>query len=42
MHHIGSQEETPVMELEDPKGGIAQEVPRDKEQDVELLKCPDH
>jgi hypothetical protein len=32
----------PVVELEDPEGGIAQEVPGDEEQDVELPECPDH
>jgi hypothetical protein len=40
MHHTGSQEETPVVKLEDPEGGIPQ-VPRDEE-DVELPECPDH
>jgi hypothetical protein len=42
MHHIGSQEEIPVVELKDPEGGIAEEVPWDKEQDVELPECTDH
>jgi hypothetical protein len=42
MYHIGSQEETPVVELEDPKVGIAQEVPGDEEQDVKLPECSDH
>jgi hypothetical protein len=42
MHHTGSQEETSVVEPEDPEGGIAQEVPGDEEQDVELPECPDH
>jgi hypothetical protein len=35
MHHTRSQEETPVVKLEDPEGGIPQ-VPRDEEQDVEF------
>jgi hypothetical protein len=42
MHHTGLQEETPMVELEDPEGGIPQEVPGDEEQDVELPKCTDH
>jgi hypothetical protein len=42
MHHTGSQEETPVVELEDPEGEIAQEVPKDEEQDMELPECLDH
>jgi hypothetical protein len=42
MHHTGSHEKTPVVELEDSEGGITQEVPGDEEQDVELLECPSH
>jgi hypothetical protein len=42
MHHIGSQEKTLMVELDDPEGEIWQEVPGDKEQDVELLECTDH
>jgi hypothetical protein len=42
MHHTGSQEGTPVAELEDPEGRITEEVLGDEEQDVELPECPDH
>jgi hypothetical protein len=42
MHHTGSQEKTPAVELKDPEGGIPQEVPADEEQDVELPECTDH
>jgi hypothetical protein len=42
MYHIGLQEETSLVELEDPEGGITQEVLGDKEQDMELSECPDH
>jgi hypothetical protein len=47
MHYTGSQEETPVVELDDPEGGIPQEVPAlevlgDEEQDVELPECTGH
>jgi hypothetical protein len=31
-----------MVELEDPEGGITQEVLGDKEQDMELSECPDH
>jgi hypothetical protein len=42
MHHTGSQEGTPVVELEDLEGGIPHEVLGDEEQDMELPECTDH
>ena len=47
MHHTGSQEEVPVVVLEeqagaDPQEIQAQEVPEAKEPDEELPECVDH
>jgi hypothetical protein len=42
MYYTGSQEETPVVELEDPEVGITQEVLGDEEQDMKLPECSDH
>jgi hypothetical protein len=47
MHHIGSQEELPVAEFEQPEEEqqqdmAAQEVQAPEEDVEELLECPDH
>jgi hypothetical protein len=47
LHHIGSQEESPVAVPEeqtvtDPQDPQAQEVPEDEEQGEDLPECVDH